>query len=166
MDRATAAPTKQWIKMLNKIGSMENVPAYVNTVKEGKAPARGLRPPGLQEFRSSRDDHQEGCGRGLRGHRQKSAARHRLELERSRSLTTTSSHGASIPNVDFLLGTHLSGDGLSHGDVHRALRHPRTSGWLAHFQELLQQDTKIAERASSTSLGRARLRADEKRSRL
>ena len=54
--------------------------------------ADGLRPPGLQELRPAREDHQEGDRRGVRGDGHEPAARHRhSSSRRSRSRTSTSS---------------------------------------------------------------------------
>ena len=48
------------------------------------------------------------------------------------------------PNVDFYSGPHLPGDGLPEEMFTVLFAIPRTAGWLAHWQELLEQDQKIA----------------------
>ena len=66
--------------------------------EERQGAADGLRPPGLQELRPARQDHQEGLRRRLRGHRRQPAARDRARSwRRSRSRTSTSSSASSTP---------------------------------------------------------------------
>ena len=57
--RATAAPTRQVIRMLTEIGSIDNVDGFIDDVKARQGPAAGLRPPRLQELRPAGHDHQE-----------------------------------------------------------------------------------------------------------
>ena len=65
--------------------------------REGRQRAPdGLRPPGLQELRPAREDHQEGRRRGVRGHRARTrCSTSRSSSRRSRSRTTTSSSASS-----------------------------------------------------------------------
>jgi citrate synthase len=63
-----------------------------------------------------------------------------------------------------LLRPDLPGDGLPDRDVHRAVLHPRTAGWLAHWQEMLDQDSKIARpRQLYIGVGVAGLHPDQHR---
>ena len=57
--------------------------------------ADGLRPPGLQELRPARRDHQEARGRGLRGHRARTRSSTSPWSSRSARSTTTTSSSAS-----------------------------------------------------------------------
>ena len=66
-----------------------------------------------------------------------------LEWNASRSKTIISFRGA-VSQRGFLYGL-LPVDGLPHDDVSRSLRHPRTSGWIAQWEEmLLDPEQKIA----------------------
>jgi citrate synthase len=66
---------EQVLRMLRDIGSMENIPCYIERVK--RTAADGLRAPGVQELRPTGDHHQADRRRGVRGHRTQPAARHR-----------------------------------------------------------------------------------------
>ena len=64
-------------------------------MKAGEGPADGLRPPRLQDLRPARQDHQADRRRGLRGHGQEPAARHRARARAHRARRTTTSSRAS-----------------------------------------------------------------------
>ena len=86
------------LRMLDEIGSKDNVPAYIKNVKAGKRQADGLRPPRLQELRSTRPHHQV----GRRPEYSKlpvtiRSSRLRWNWNASRSKTNTSSSASSIP---------------------------------------------------------------------
>ena len=49
-----------------------------------------------------------------------------------------------FPNVDFYSGVILSAIGFPTSMFTVLFAIPRTSGWLAHWKELLEQDQKIA----------------------
>ena len=83
------------VRMLTEIGSIENVPAFIEAVKSGERPPDGLRPPRLQELRPAGDDHQEDRVRRVRGHRQEPAARHRAEARGGRAQRRRTSSAAS-----------------------------------------------------------------------
>ncbi len=119
------------IRMLTEIGSIENVPAFIEAVKAGQRPAAGLRPPGLQELRPAGQDHQADGRRGLRGHRQEPAARHRPQARGDRPLRRVLHLAPALPERRLLLGPHLPGHGVPARDVPGALRHPphRRAGW-------------------------------------
>ena len=57
------------LRMLDEIGSVNNIPAYIKRVKAGRDQADGLRTSRLQELRSPRPHHQVGGRRSVRGHR-------------------------------------------------------------------------------------------------
>ena len=62
----------------------------------GQGAPDGLRPPGLQELRPARQDHQDGRRRRVRGHRARTrCSTSRSSSRRSRSRTTTSSSASS-----------------------------------------------------------------------
>ena len=124
------------IRMLTDIGSIENVPDFIATVKAGtrRPAAPGLRSPRVQELRPAGEDHQADGRRGLRGDGQEPAARHRAEARGDRAQRRVLHLAQALPQRRLLLGPHLSGHGLPARDVPGALRHPphgRVAGPLA-----------------------------------
>ena len=53
------------LAMLKRIGTTDNIGDFIGGVKEGKEKLMGLGPPGVQELRPARQDHQEGQRRRL-----------------------------------------------------------------------------------------------------
>ncbi len=124
------------IRMLTEIGSIDNVPAFIESVKSGHgaATAPRLRSPGLQELRPESQDHQAGGRRGIHRHGQESATRYRAQTRGDRTQRRVLHLAQALPQCGLLLGTHLSGDGIPNGDVPRPLRHSahrRLAGPLA-----------------------------------
>jgi citrate synthase len=67
-----------------------------------------------------------------------------LELERI-ALNESTSSTASCTRTWTSTRDHLPGDGIPGGDVPGAVRDPRTAGWLAQWEELLNDpEQKIA----------------------
>ena len=152
------------IRMLTDIGSIENVPDFIATVKAGHGgPAPpGLRPPRLQELRPAGQDHQAHGRRGLRGHRQEPAARHRPQARGDRAERRVLHLAAPLPQRRLLLRPHLPGHGLPARDVPRALRHPphgRLAGPLAG-----DAGPGLEDRAAAPALHRLRASATTRRS--
>ena len=113
---------EQVLKMLREIGSVDNVPAYINRVKQRRAAPDGVRSPGVQELRPAGDDHQGRRQRGVRGDRPQPAARHRARARADRARGRLLHQPQALPERRFLLGHHLPGDGLPGGDVPGAVR--------------------------------------------
>jgi citrate synthase len=91
------------IRMLTEIGSIDNVEPSSRR-QGGQGPPAGLRPPGLQELRPPGQDHQADRRRGVRGHRQEPAARHRPEARGGRARDDYFISRKLYPNVDFYSG--------------------------------------------------------------
>jgi citrate synthase len=132
------------IKMLSKIGSIENVPAYVNTVKEGKALLEGfghrvykIFDPRATIIKKIADDVFSVTGKNP-------LLDIALKLEEVALADDYFISRRLYPNVDFYSGLIYQAMGFPMEMFTVLFAIPRTSGWLAHFQELLQQDTKIA----------------------
>ena len=130
--------------MLTEIGSIENVPAFIEAVKQGHGSAPGLRPPRLQELRPPGQDHQAHRRRGLRHHREEPAPRHRPQARGDRPADEYFTSRRLYPNVDFYSGLIYQAMGFPLEMFPVLFAIPRTSGWLAHWQEMLDQDSKIA----------------------
>ena len=143
------------IRMLTEIGSIDNVDAFVERVKAGQGPAAGLRSPRLQELRPAGHDHQADRRRGLRASR----ARTRCSTSRSSSKRSRSTDEYFIsrklyPNVDFYSGLIYQAMGFPIEMFPVLFAIPRTSGWLAHWVELLERTRRSPGPASSTSARR------------
>ena len=133
------------IRMLTEIGSIDNVPAFIDGGQGRQRPAAGLRPPGLQELRPAGQDHQADGRRGVRGHRQEPAARHRPQARGDRPLATSTSPRASSTRTSTSTRASSTRPWASRSRCSRSSSPSRgPSGWLAHWQELLDQDSKIA----------------------
>src|SRR5215210_4523638 len=90
----------------------------------GQRAADGLRPPGLQELRPAREDHQEGHGRRLRGHGRQPAAGDRARAREDRARGRLLRQAQAVPERGLLLGTDLRGARDARGHVPGPLRHP------------------------------------------
>ena len=123
------------IRMLTEIGSIENVPAFVESVKTGhRGPAAGIRSPGLQELRPEGQDHQADGRRGVHRDGQEPPSRHRPQAGGDRPLRRVLHVAAALSQRRLLLGPHLPGHGFPPRDVPGPVRHSphrRLAGPLA-----------------------------------
>ena len=95
-------------------------------------PADGVRPPGVQELRPARHDHQEDGARGPRpARRGRSAARPGDGAGAQGADRRVLRREEALPERRLLLGDHLPGAWLPHRDVPRALRHWADARWIA-----------------------------------
>ena len=132
------------IRMLTEIGSIENVPDFIRSVKEGHGRLQGFGhrvyknyDPRAKIIRDIAYEVFEVTGKNplldialeARGGR---ARRRVLHLPQA------------LPERRLLLRAHLPGHGLPARDVPGLFAIPRVAGWLAHWVEMLDQDTKIA----------------------
>ena len=144
--------------MLTEIGSHRQRRRLHRRREGGQGPAAGLRPPGLQELRPAGHDHQE----DRRTRSSRSPARTRCSTspsssKRSRWPTTTSS-AASSTRTSTSTRASSTRRWASRSRCSPVLfAIPRTSGWLAHWLELLEQD--VAHRPAPPALRRRRRRA-------
>jgi citrate synthase len=132
------------LKMLIKIGSIENVPAFVETVKQGKTLLEGFGhrvyknfDPRAQIIKKIADDVFSVTGKNP-------LLDIALKLEEVALADEYFISRRLYPNVDFYSGLIYQAMGFPMEMFTVLFAIPRTSGWLAHFQELLAQDTKIA----------------------
>jgi len=132
------------LKMLIKIGSIENVPAFVETVKQGKTLLEGFGhrvyknfDPRAQIIKKIADDVFSVTGKNP-------LLDIALKLEEVALADDYFISRRLYPNVDFYSGLIYQAMGFPMEMFTVLFAIPRTSGWLAHFQELLAQDTKIA----------------------
>jgi citrate synthase len=132
------------LKMLIKIGSIENVPAFVETVKQGKTLLEGFGhrvyknfDPRAQIIKKIADDVFSVTGKNP-------LLDIALKLEEVALADEYFISRRLYPNVDFYSGLIYQAMGFPMDMFTVLFAIPRTSGWLAHFKELLDQDTKIA----------------------
>jgi citrate synthase len=132
------------LKMLNKIGSIENVPAFVETVKQGKTLLEGFGHRVYKNFdpratiiKKTADDVFAVTGKNP-------LLDIALKLEEVALADDYFISRKLYPNVDFYSGLIYQAMGFPVEMFTVLFAIPRTSGWLAHYQELLDQDTKIA----------------------
>src|SRR5665213_283086 len=132
------------LKMLIKIGSIENVPAFVETVKQGKTLLEGFGhrvyknfDPRAQIIKKIADDVFSVTGKNP-------LLDIALKLEEVALADDYFISRRLYPNVDFYSGLIYQAMGFPLEMFTVLFAIPRTSGWLAHFQELLAQDMKIA----------------------
>ncbi len=135
---------EQVLRMLNDIGSIDNVPGFIEDVKAGKGKLQGFGhrvyknfDPRASIIKRTADDVFKVTGKNP-------LLDIALKLEevalqddyfRSRKL---------YPNVDFYSGLIYQAMGFPIEMFTVLFAIPRTSGWLAHYTELLGQDAKIA----------------------
>ena len=132
------------VKMLTKIGSLENVNSYIESVKEGKVLLEGFGHRVYKNFdpratiiKKTADD-----VFAVTGKNPLLDIALKLEEVALKDDYFVSRH--LYPNVDFYSGLIYQAMGFPMEMFTVLFAIPRTSGWLAHFQELLDQDVKIA----------------------
>jgi citrate synthase len=132
------------LRMLVKIGSVENVPAFVETVKAGKTMLEGFGHRVYKNFdpratiiKKIADDVFSVTGKNP-------LLDIALKLEEVALADDYFISRKLYPNVDFYSGLIYQAMGFPVEMFTVLFAIPRTSGWLAHFQELLEQDSKIA----------------------
>ena len=132
------------LKMLAEIGSPQNVPAFIESVKSGEGRLMGFGHRVYKNF-------------DPRATIIKKAAYDVFEVTGTNPLLdiALALEGAALaddyfvsrklyPNVDFYSGLIYEAIGFPTSMFTVLFAIPRTSGWLAHWNEMLQQDSRIA----------------------
>jgi citrate synthase len=136
---------EQVINMLTSIGSMENVDAFVKSVKEGsggRLQGFGHRvyknyDPRAKIIKQTADEVFAITGKNP-------LLDIALKLEEVALSDEYFISRKLYPNVDFYSGLIYQAMGFPVDMFPVLFAIPRTSGWLAHWEELLEQDSKIA----------------------
>ena len=129
----------------------------VHQAREGRREeAHGLRPPRLQELRPARQDHQEDGRPGVRGHGPNPLLDIALELERIALEDEYFVTRKLYPNVDFYSGLIYQAMGFPVDMFPVLFAIPRTSGWLAQWQEMLPDPEQKIARPRQIYLGAGR----------
>jgi citrate synthase len=131
------------IRMLTEIGSMENVPAFVAAVKEGRGRLQGFGhrvyknyDPRAKIIKRAADQVFDVTGRNP-------LLDIALKLEETALDDEYFVSRRLYPNVDFYSGLIYQAMGFPIEMFPVLFAIPRTSGWLAHWIELLDQDQRI-----------------------
>jgi len=132
------------IRMLGRIGSMDNVPDFIKSVKEGKELLQGFGhrvyksyDPRAKIIKETADEVFEVTGKNP-------LLDIALKLEEVALSEEYFISRRLYPNVDFYSGLIYQAMGFPIQMFPVLFAIPRTSGWLAHWTELLEQDMKIA----------------------
>jgi citrate synthase len=132
------------IRMLTEIGSMENVPAFIEGVKAGNGRLQGFGhrvyksyDPRAKIIKRTADDVFEVTGKNP-------LLDIALKLEEIALSDEYFTSRRLYPNVDFYSGLIYQAMGFPLEMFPVLFAIPRTAGWLSHWQELLDQDSKIA----------------------
>ncbi|MGQ0519737.1 MAG: citrate synthase [Actinomycetota bacterium] len=134
------------IRMLTEIGSLDNVPGFVRSVKEGKGTIL-LNGFGHRVYKSY--DPRARIVKQIADEVFEVTGRNRLldialKLEEVALSDEYFISRRLYPNVDFYSGLIYQAMGFPIEMFPVLFAIPRTSGWLAHWVELLGQDAKIA----------------------
>ena len=131
------------IKMLTAIGSVENVPSYIEAVKRGEVLLQGFGhrvyknyDPRATIIKKTADDVFEVTGKNP-------LLDIALALEEVALSDNYFIDRKLYPNVDFYSGLIYQAMGFPMEMFTVLFAIPRTAGWLAHYIELLEQDSRI-----------------------
>ncbi|HXX89394.1 MAG TPA: citrate synthase [Acidimicrobiales bacterium] len=132
------------IRMLTDIGSLDNVPAFVESVKQGHGRLQGFGhrvyksyDPRAKIIKRTADEVFSITGKNP-------LLDIALKLEEIALNDEYFTSRRLYPNVDFYSGLIYQAMGFPLEMFPVLFAIPRTAGWLAHWQELLDQDTKIS----------------------
>jgi citrate synthase len=132
------------VKMLTEIGSMENIPDFVKSVKEQKTRLMGFGhriyknyDPRAKIIKQTADEVFEVTGKNP-------LLDIALKLEEVALADEYFISRRLYPNVDFYSGLIYQAMGFPVDMFPVLFAIPRTIGWLTHWEELLAQDSQIA----------------------
>jgi citrate synthase len=132
------------LKMLGQIGSMDNVPAFIEGVKRGEGKLQGFGhrvyknyDPRAKIVKQTADQVFEVTGKSP-------LLDIALKLEEVALSDDYFISRKLYPNVDFYSGLIYQAMGFPMDMFTVLFSIPRTSGWLAHYIELLEQDSRIS----------------------
>ncbi len=131
------------IKMLTQIGSIDAVPDYVERVKQGEVRLQGFGhrvyknyDPRARIIKQTADQVFEVTGKNP-------LLDIALKLEEVALSDSYFTDRKLYPNVDFYSGLIYQAMGFPMDMFTVLFAIPRTAGWLAHYMELLDQDSRI-----------------------
>ncbi|HJN45305.1 MAG: citrate (Si)-synthase [Acidobacteria bacterium] len=141
------------LRMLNKIGSVDHVPAFVKTVKDGQGRLMGFGhrvyksyDPRAKVIKETADQVFEVTGRDP-------LLDVALELERIALQDDYFVSRKLYPNVDFYSGLIYQAMGFDPAMFPVLFAIGRTAGWIAQWEELLRDDTRKIARPRQVYIG-------------
>jgi citrate synthase len=132
------------IRMLTKIGSIDNVDDFVRSVKEGKGRLQGFGHRVYKSYDPRAKIVKETADTVFAVTGRNPLLDIALKLEEVALSDDYFVSRRLYPNVDFYSGLIYQAMGFPVEMFPVLFAIPRTSGWLAHWLELLQQDQRIA----------------------
>jgi len=132
------------IRMLTEIGSLDNVASFVEAVKQGHGRLQGFGHRVYKSYDPRAKIIKETADEVFRITGKNPLLDIALKLE---EIALNDEYFVSrrlYPNVDFYSGLIYQAMGFPLEMFPALFAIPRTAGWLAHWMELLDQDTKIA----------------------
>jgi citrate synthase len=135
---------EQVIHMLNKIGTLENVDGYVADVKAGKVKLQGFGHRVYKNFDPRATIIKKTAYEVFEVTGKNPLLDIALKLEEVALADDYFVSRRLYPNVDFYSGLIYQSMGFPIEMFTVLFAIPRTSGWLAHWLELLEQDVRIA----------------------
>ncbi|MDQ3756939.1 MAG: citrate synthase [Actinomycetota bacterium] len=131
------------IRMLTEIGSVDNVPAFIAAVKEGKGRLQGFGHRVYKNYDPRAKIIKEAAEQVFEVTGRNPLLDIALKLEEAALHDEYFVSRRLYPNVDFYSGLIYQAMGFPIEMFPVLFAIPRTSGWLAHWIELLDQDQKI-----------------------
>jgi citrate synthase len=135
---------EQVIRMLNEIGSIENVGDFVKAVKEGKGRLQGFGHRVYKNYDPRAKIIKETADEVFKVTGINPLLDIALKLEEVALNDEYFISRKLYPNVDFYSGLIYQAMGFPVEMFPVLFAIPRASGWLAHWEESLEQDAKIA----------------------
>jgi citrate synthase len=133
------------IRMLTEIGSIDNVPAFINSVKQGEGGRlQGFGHRVYKNYDPRATIIKETADEVFAITGKNPLLDIALKLEEIALSDEYFTSRRLYPNVDFYSGLIYQAMGFPLEMFPVLFAIPRTAGWLAHWQELLDQDSKIA----------------------
>lgn len=132
------------LKMLTKIGHIDNIPAFIETVKAGKVKLEGFGHRVYKNFDPRATIIKQTAYEVFEVTGKNPLLDIALKLEEIALADDYFISRRLYPNVDFYSGLIYQAMGFPPEMFTVLFAIPRTAGWLAHFKELLSQDMKIA----------------------
>jgi len=136
---------EQVIRMLTEIGSVENVPAFVKSVKEGSGGRlQGFGHRVYKNFDPRSTIIKKTAEEVFAVTGKNPLLDIALKLEETALADEYFTSRKLYPNVDFYSGLIYQAMGFPIDIFTVLFAIPRTVGWLTHWEEMLEQDSKIA----------------------
>jgi len=135
---------EQVLKMLRSIGSIDNIPAYIERVKRGELKLEGFGHRVYKNFDPRATIIKKTADEVFAVTGKNPLLDIALKLEEIALQDEYFIQRRLYPNVDFYSGLIYQAMGFPVEMFTVLFAIPRVSGWLAHYRELLSQDGKIA----------------------